>query len=107
MALLDIKARAAKFIKGLDGKQAGQVSKAIFAFASDTTPHDSEELSGFAPLRRKDVGEYRIVYWYDKEQDTVRIPLVGKRNGDEVYQELRRLFQNKTPTAQFAADKLR
>ena len=107
MPVLDIKTRASKFIAGLDGKQAGQIARAILALAADPSPRDSEELAGFAPLRRKDIGEYRIVYWFDDETDTVRIPLVGKRNGDEVYLELHRLFQGKTPTLRGLADRFR
>ena len=107
MALLDIKARASKFIAALDGKQAGQVAKSILALAANATPHDSEELTELAPLRRKDVGEYRIVYWYDGENDTIHIPLIGKRNGDEVYQELSRLFQGKSVNTVSVADRLR
>jgi mRNA interferase RelE/StbE len=107
MPVLDIKTRASKFIIGLDGKQAGQIARAILALAVDPTPRDSEELAGFAPLRRKDVGEYRVVYWIDSDTDTVRIPLISKRNGDEVYQELRRLFQGKTPSLSGLADRFR
>lgn len=107
MSLLDIKSRVQKYIAGLDAKQTGQISKAIVGLGSAPVPRDSEDLTGYAPLRRKDVGEYRVVYWYDEETDTVRIPLIGKRNGDEVYDDLKRLFEGKGVTLQRLIQKLR
>jgi mRNA interferase RelE/StbE len=45
-------------------------------------------LKGY-PFRRTDIGEYRIVYRIDGE--TVKIPLINKRNDDQVYKALKRL----------------
>jgi len=36
-----------------------------------------------------DCGEYRIIYYVDGE--VLRVPLIGKRNDDEVYKRLQRL----------------
>ncbi|MBS1958376.1 MAG: hypothetical protein JST80_02795 [Bdellovibrionales bacterium] len=52
-------------------------------------PHDSQVSKGHAPLRRVDVGEYRIIYIV--EGDVLKIALVGKRNDDEIYKQLKRL----------------
>jgi len=51
-------------------------------------PPDSEHLTGF-PYRRASIGEYRIIYRV--EEETLRIPLIHKRNDDEVYKRLKRM----------------
>ena len=51
-------------------------------------PPDSEWVTGF-PYRRADIGEYRIIYRV--ESDTLLIPLIGKRNDDDVYKRMKRL----------------
>lgn len=61
---------------------------AILDLLQNATPHDSAALIGHHPWRRIDVGEYRVIYWFD--DDTVHVPLVGKRNDDEIYKRLRR-----------------
>ncbi len=40
----------------------------------------------------RDEGEYRIVYRFDVDADLVEVILVGKRNDDEVYKQLKRLL---------------
>ena len=85
---LDLTPRAKKFREGLPPKQFRQVVNKIFSLLEAPEAHDSHALAGF-PWRRADVGEYRIIYRIDR--DTVKIPLVGKRNDDEVYRDLERL----------------
>jgi len=77
--------RAQKFLDGLPPKQFRQIIKKVFALLENPRPHDSEELRGY-PFLRTDVGEYRIIY--DTQGDTLRLILVGKRNGEEVYRQL-------------------
>ena len=48
-------------------------------------PHDSRPLKGYTPYLRSDVGEYRIIYHYSKEESLITIVLVGKRNDQAVY----------------------
>ena len=79
---------ATKFLGNLDGKQFKQVVRKIFALAEDPIPPDSIKMEG-SPYRRADQGEYRIVYSFDA--DTVYILVVGKRNGDEVYAQAKRI----------------
>jgi mRNA-degrading endonuclease RelE of RelBE toxin-antitoxin system len=100
MPSLRIRTRAAKFISVLNGKHAKQVAAAVKDLAVNPTPHDSKAVIGFPPLQRKDVGEYLVVFWYNENNVTVIVVLVGKRNGDEVYQELRRMFQGGTISAE-------
>ena len=53
----------------------------------NATPADYSQLKG-SLYCRVDSGEYRIIYYFDA--DTVYVDLIGKRNGDEVYDKLRR-----------------
>jgi mRNA interferase RelE/StbE len=85
---LDITHDSLKFLLTLDPRQFRQVVTALFRLLQDPEPHDSASLTGF-PLRRVDIGEYRIIYHVDGE--VLRVPLVGKRNDDDVYRRLRRL----------------
>jgi mRNA interferase RelE/StbE len=85
---LDITHDSCRFLFTLDPKQFRQVATALFRLLQDPDPQDSASLTGF-PFRRVDVGEYRIVYRVDGEH--LRVPLIGKRNDDDVYKRLRRL----------------
>ena len=88
MLRIEIKNHAQKFLKRVPKKQNGQISRKILALADDPYPSDSKQLKGTS-WRGTDIGEYRIVYYV--AGDTLHIPLVGKRNDDEVYRRLRRL----------------
>jgi mRNA interferase RelE/StbE len=87
MHKIDITKSAGKFIKKLPPKQYRQVVGTILALRENPTPHDSKQLSGYPEYQRADIGEYRIVYRFDK--DTVYIAVVGKRNDDEVYKRFK------------------
>jgi len=87
---LDITHDCLKFLRTLDPKQFRQVVTALFGLLRTPEPHDSALLTG-SPFRRVDIGEYRIVYRVDG--DLLRVPLIGKRNDDEVYRNLRRLLR--------------
>ncbi|MBE9009964.1 type II toxin-antitoxin system RelE/ParE family toxin [Pseudanabaenaceae cyanobacterium LEGE 13415] len=92
MAKLDGLEAVLEFIKGLQPKITAQIAKKILALNIDPLPADSKELKGYSGYYRVDSGEYRIVYRFDSEEDLVQIVLVGKRNDDEVYKQLRRLL---------------
>lgn len=79
---------AAKFLEALPPKQFRQIWLKVLSLLREPFPNDSSQLSGH-PYHRADIGEYRIIY--DVREDTLRIILIGKRNGDEVYAQLRRL----------------
>jgi mRNA interferase RelE/StbE len=80
------------FLQGLQPKIAVQITKKVLALNLDPRPADSNELVGYSGIYRVDSGEYRIVYRFDSEADLVEILLVGKRNDDEVYKQLKRLL---------------
>jgi len=76
--------QALKFVDGIDKKQKQQISNTIISLMSQPTPHDSSVLHGAKNgERRVDVGEYRVIYTYEKE--IVSILVIGKRNDDSVY----------------------
>ncbi|MCZ0903704.1 type II toxin-antitoxin system RelE/ParE family toxin [Microcoleus sp. HI-ES] len=92
MAKLDGLQTVLDFLKGLQPKIAAQIAKKVLALNVDPLPNDSKQLIGYPGYYRVDSGEYRIIYRFNTEEDLVEILLVGKRNDDEVYKKLERLF---------------
>jgi len=84
---LNISSRAMKFIEALPAKQFKQIMNKVLKLLTNPTPHDHEQLKGYA-YKRVDVGEYRIIYAFDELE--VRVSYIGKRNDDEVYKALSR-----------------
>lgn len=87
--MLDLSNRVHAFLQTLPPKQYKQVAARILDLATNQEPHDARHLSGYPGYRRLDQGEYRIVFVIQGQ--VVRVPLVGKRNDDEVYRQLGRL----------------
>ncbi len=83
----DLHKKAAKTLSSLPAKHGKQIAQRLVALQTDVRPHDSEKLTG-SELYRIDVGEYRIVYEWDDE--TIRVPVIDKRNDGEAYKKLRR-----------------
>ncbi|MBD2089523.1 type II toxin-antitoxin system RelE/ParE family toxin [Microcoleus sp. FACHB-1515] len=92
MAKLDGLAIVLDFLQGLQPKIAAQIAKKVLALNVEPRPIDSKELTGYPGYYRVDSGEYRIVYRFKPGEDLVEIVLVGKRNDDEVYKQLKRLL---------------
>ena len=88
MRRIELSKRAQKFLDRLPPKQRRQVSGKLLDLARDPNPSDSEQLKGF-PYLRADIGEYRIIYHFN--DIALSVPIIGKRNDDEVYRQLRRL----------------
>lgn len=78
---------ADKFLAQLDAKAFRQVVRKFFALADQPIPPDARKLEG-SNYYRADQGEYRIIYFFEPE--TLYVVLVGKRNDDEVYAQLKR-----------------
>lgn len=92
MAKLDGLQTVLDFLKGLQPKIAAQIAKKVLALNVDPLPNDSKQLIGYPGYYRVDSGEYRIIYSFNPEEDLVEIILVGKRNDDEAYKKIERLF---------------
>ncbi|MFA7268095.1 MAG: hypothetical protein WC073_02000 [Sterolibacterium sp.] len=88
MLKLDLSRDAGAFIAGLPGKQFKQVVSAMLSLLKNPHPHDARPLSGMEGYFRVDSGEYRIVFRVT--DDLLCVPLIGKRNDDEVYRRLGR-----------------
>ena len=85
---LNLQPRPTKFMRKLPPKHRRQVAEKIFALRSNPAPPDSEHLRGYN-FRRADIGEYRIIYRV--EEPFLKVYIIGKRNDDEVYKQLKRL----------------
>ncbi|MDR1776748.1 MAG: hypothetical protein LBR31_02815 [Desulfovibrio sp.] len=90
MLRLRITRDAEKAMDKMPDKHFCQVYDAVQSLRVVPEPGDSKALLGGETLvrRRKDVGEYRIIYWHDAE--TLHIDLVGKRNDGDVYKKAKR-----------------
>jgi len=86
MLKLDLTKGAIAFLEQLPPKQFRPVANKVFSLMANPEPHDSQELTGY-PFRRADIGEYRIIYRVEGE--VLKVPLIGKRNDDEVYRRLK------------------
>jgi len=84
---LEFRRAAVKFIDGLDAKQYRQVMRCILGLLIQPMPHDSQLLAGGNGLRRVTAGEFRVVYAI--VDDTIQVHVVGRRNDDSVYRQLR------------------
>ena len=90
MLKVDISKRSEKFIRTLPPKQKRQITTKIIELCSNPEPHDSSKLKGYDQYRRADIGEYRIVY-YVRDSVLLIVVLIGRRNDDDVYRQLKRL----------------
>ncbi len=65
-----------------------QITVKIFTLQFDPQPHDSKKVGiGY----RVDIGEHRILYTIDDEQQLIEIEILGARNDDQVYKTARQL----------------
>lgn len=89
MLKLDMHPKVLKFIKELPPKQFKQVASAIFDLTENPLVNDVISIKGYQGLKRKDVGEYRIVF--EHSDSALFIWVIDKRNDDAVYKLLRQL----------------
>lgn len=81
-----------QFIDSLPPKHQRQIYTKIFALLDNPCPSDARDLKGYAFLKRCDNGEYRIIYQVDESAQTVTVFLVGNRNDDKIYRQVKRIF---------------
>ena len=90
MLKLDIWPSAVKFPNRLDRKHTGQIALKILSLLADPKQSDSKLIKGTnISLMRADVGEYRILYHV--EGDSLVVPLIGRRNDEDVYKKMERM----------------
>jgi mRNA interferase RelE/StbE len=78
-------------LEKLQPKVSNQIARKIFSLAVISLPHDGQKLKGYPDFYRVTCGEFRLVYRFNPEADTVIIILLAKRNDDEVYKLLKNL----------------
>ena len=88
MLSISIEKRAQKYLRSIQKKHVHQIVTKLYELRHDPEPSDSKMLKN-SEYRRADIGEHRIIYLVIK--NTLIVPLIGKRNDDEVYRRLRRL----------------
>jgi mRNA interferase RelE/StbE len=89
---LDLTRQAIDFVDRLQPKQQRQIGERLTQLANDPNSLPTEQLKGYAPWRRLKSGEFRIVYEVDG--NTLKIHLIGKRNDDDIYRALQRIWKN-------------
>jgi mRNA interferase RelE/StbE len=85
---LDISKHAADALLQLPPKHCKQCFTTILRLIKYPHPQDSKKLQGHEGFYRVDAGEYRVIYRVN--EDTIYISLIGKRNDDEIYRQLKR-----------------
>jgi mRNA interferase RelE/StbE len=83
---LNIKKSVRKELLKLQPKFFKQVMSKILSLIDNPKPQDYKSLKGFPDLYRVDQGEFCIIYKIQEEE--IEIFRVGKRNDDEVYENL-------------------
>jgi len=83
---LKIKKSVRKQLLKLQPKFFKQVVSKILSLTDNPRPQDYKALQGYSEYYRVDQGEFRIVYEIGEKE--IKIIRVGKRNDDEVYQNL-------------------
>jgi mRNA interferase RelE/StbE len=76
-----------RFMKKRDAKQFLQVFQAITALSGEPRPSDSIAMGNGSHFR-KDVGEFRVIYRFDREN--LFVTVVGLRNDSAACQEFDR-----------------
>jgi mRNA interferase RelE/StbE len=85
---IDLSRQAERFLRELPAKQARQIAEKLQSLAADPSTLPSEQLRGYAPMRRLRAGEFRVIFAV--EGAVVQVRLIGKRNDDEIYRALGR-----------------
>lgn len=78
-----LKARAARQIQKLDGRDLDRIFEKIEALGDLPRPPGSKKLQGSATIWRVRSGDYRIVYTIDDDRKIIEI--VKVRNRSEAY----------------------
>ena len=85
---IDLSRQSERFLRELPVKQARQIAEKLQALAADPASIPSEQLRGYAPMRRLRAGEFRVIYVVEGEM--IQLRLIGKRNDNEIYKALGR-----------------
>lgn len=93
MLNIDLKPKAKKFIDSLPPKHKRQIKDSILSLQDNPMPHDAKKLISYENYIRVDIGEYRIIYRYEKEECLITVVLVGRRNDNNIYRIAKRTLK--------------
>ena len=93
--LLRLGKEVAHLLEGLPDNDRKHLIAAITQLLADPRAKDTRAIADSEPYRLKSVGPYRIVYWYDRPFDAVRIALVDRRSDDPVLHAIDRFLAAK------------
>ena len=88
MLQIDVFKPAQEFLESLPTKHRQQLFTKLMDLRREPYPPGAKALAGY-PFWRVRAGNYRIVYAV--AAGTLNVLLVGKRNDDEIYRQLRRM----------------
>ncbi|MFT3741249.1 MAG: type II toxin-antitoxin system RelE/ParE family toxin [Gammaproteobacteria bacterium] len=93
MIKIDLKLKVKKFINSLPPKHQRQIKNSILSLLDNPHPQDAKKLLGYENYTRADVGEYRIIYRYEKKEQLNMVVLAGRRNDDDIYRLAKRILK--------------
>ena len=76
--------KSCKTIKSFDQEFRERIKNAIQAIGEDPWEIGTIKVKGYKDVRRKRVGDYRIIYRIDRDREEILIALVRKRD-EETY----------------------
>ena len=88
MYSLQIEERVVKEMRRYPSKIYKQVMRKVIGLQFNPRPHDSEKKGKGYTV---DTGEYRVFYVIDYQEQLVRVLVVGSRNNDAIYKQVKRL----------------
>jgi mRNA interferase RelE/StbE len=88
MLKIDVFKPAQDFLEDVPAKHRKQLVAKLMDLRREPYPPAAKALAGY-PFFRVRAGDYRIVYAV--VADTLNVLLIGKRNDDEIYRQLRRI----------------
>jgi len=76
--------KSRKTIKSFDSELKERIKKGILEIINDPWEKGTIKVKGYSDVRRKRVGDYRIIYLIDQQRKEILIAFVARRN-EETY----------------------
>jgi mRNA interferase RelE/StbE len=76
--------KSRKTIKSFDSELKERIKKAILELINDPWEKGTIKVKGYSDVRRKRIGDYRIIYRIDEQRQEILIAIVARRD-EETY----------------------
>jgi mRNA interferase RelE/StbE len=76
--------KSRKTIKSFDSELKERIKKAILELINDPWEKGTIKVKGYSDVRRKRIGDYRIIYRIDEQRQEILIAMVARRD-EEIY----------------------